>query len=92
MQRDELLSRIRALKPWLASYGVTRVRLFGSHDAAMPDGEVDLMIDLDRPMGLAFLNFQEEVCARLGLRVDLVAEALLAPDIRCLALEDAIEA
>jgi predicted nucleotidyltransferase len=94
MQREELLSRIRALKPWLASQGVTRVRLFGSHarDAAASDSDVDLMVDLERPMGLAFFTLQEEVSARLGLRVDLVTEAALAPDIRYTALKDAIDA
>jgi len=94
MTREELLSRLATLKPWLASQGVTRVRLFGSHarDEAGSDSDVDLIVDLARPMGLRLFSLQEEVSARLGVRVDLVTEAALAPDIRYTALRDAVDA
>jgi len=84
MTRAEILARLAALKPWLASQGVTRPRLFGSHarDEARVDSDVDLIADFDRPPGFSFFTLQDEVGARLGLKVDLVTEAGLAPDIR----------
>ncbi len=94
MTRQELLRRLATLKPWLASQGVTRVRVFGSHarDQARSDSDVDLIVDLATPMGLRLFALQDEVSARLGARVDLVTEAALAPDIRYTALRDAVDA
>ncbi len=94
MRREELLLRLGKLKPWLASQGVTRLRLFGSHarDEAGSDSDVDLIVDLAQPMGLRLFSLQDEVAARLGLKVDLVTEAALAPDIRYTALRDALDA
>jgi predicted nucleotidyltransferase len=94
MSRSEILARLSALKPWLASQGVSRVRLFGSHarDQAGPESDVDLIVDLDRPLGLRFFAVQDEVSARLGIKVDLVTETALASDIRYAALRDAVDA
>jgi len=94
MRRAEVLDRLAKLKPWLASRGVRRVRLFGSHarDAASPDSDIDLIVDLDRPMGLAFFSLADELGQRLGAKVELVTEAGLASDIRHTALRDAIDA
>lgn len=94
MTRAEILARLRALEPWLTSQGVERVRLFGSHarDAARPGSDVDLIVDLERPLGLAFFTLQEELSERLGAPVDLVTEAALAPDVRYTALRDAVDA
>lgn len=94
MSRAEILARLAALKPWLAPEGVTRLRLFGSHarDEARGDSDVDLIADLDRPLGLRFFALQDEVSRRLGVKVDLVTEAALAPDIRYAALRDAVDA
>jgi predicted nucleotidyltransferase len=94
MNRSELLGRIAALKPWLASEGISRVRLFGSHarDQARPDSDVDLIVELSRPLGLRMFTLQDEISEKLGLKVELVTEAALAPDIRHTALRDAVDA
>ncbi|MEO7026138.1 MAG: nucleotidyltransferase domain-containing protein [Caulobacteraceae bacterium] len=94
MSRAELLLRLAELRPWLVSEGLSRVRLFGSHarDEAREDSDVDLIADLDRPLGLRFFTLQDEIAERLGLRVDLVTEAALAPDIRYRALIEAVDA
>jgi predicted nucleotidyltransferase len=94
MSRAELLQRLKALKPWLSSRGIARVRLFGSHarDAARSDSDVDLIVDLAKPLGLEFFAIQDELSARLGLRVEMFTEAELARDIRRTALADAIDA
>jgi predicted nucleotidyltransferase len=94
MPRAELLARLATLKPWLAAEGITRLRLFGSHarDEAGAESDVDLIADLSRPLGLRFFTLQDELSDRLGLKVDLVTEAALAPDIRYAALRDALDA
>jgi predicted nucleotidyltransferase len=94
MSRAELLTRLATLKPWLAAEGIIRLRLFGSHarDEASADSDVDLIADLGRPLGLRFFTLQDEISERLGLKVDLVTEASLAPDIRYAALREAMDA
>ena len=94
MTRADVLGRLAELKPWLTSQGVTRLRVFGSHarDQATELSDLDPLIDLDPPLGLKFFALESEMGARLGLKVDLVTEAALAPDIRYTALLDAIDA
>ena len=94
VKRADVLRRLANLKPWLMSRGVTRLRVFGSHarDEATELSDLDLMIDLDPPLGLEFFALESEIGARLGLKVDLVTESALAPDIRYTALADAIDA
>jgi predicted nucleotidyltransferase len=94
MRKAEILKRLAHLKPWLASRGVRRIRLFGSHarDTAGPDSDVDLIVDLERPLGLAFFDLQDELAQKLGAKVEMVTEAALAPDIKYTALRDAVDA
>lgn len=79
MTRDDVLHRLRALKPWLAEQGVTRLRLFGSfaHDTANEDSDIDLLVDFETPPGLSFFTLQEQLAERLGRPVELcTADAL----------------
>lgn len=93
MTRDELLIKLRELKPWLAEQGIVNVRLFGSYarDEAGPDSDVDLLVDLGKPLGLRFFSLAEELEDELGREVDLVTDdALQNPYIRATALRDCI--
>lgn len=93
MTRDELLKRLRELKPWLEEQGVINVRLFGSYarDEAGPDSDVDLLVDVTKPLGFSFFGIEEELGERLGARVELVTDQSLAnPYIRYTAERDAL--
>ena len=93
MTRDELLAKLRELKPWLAEQGIVNVRLFGSYarDEAGPDSDVDLLVDLAKPMGFRFFDIEDEVAAQLGARVEMVTNrALQNPYIRHTAERDAL--
>mgnify|MGYP003482566249 CR=1 FL=1 len=94
MTRADILARLKTLKPWLESRGIVRVRLFGSHarDQARPDSDVDLLVELSRPLGLEFFAIQDELSARIGARVEMFTGAELARDIKRTALADAIDA
>lgn len=94
MTRDEALRRLTELKPWLASQGVTRLRLFGStaRGEAGADSDVDLLVDFDPMPGLRFFAVERELGELLGAKVELVTEPALAPDIRASALRDAVDA
>ncbi len=94
MTRDEVLKKLRDLKPWLESQGIGRVRLFGSHarDEALPDSDVDLIVELSRPMGLDYFRIEDELGEKLGARVEMSTEDGLHRIVRRHALADAIDA
>lgn len=95
MTRDEVLAKLRELKPWLESQGIGRVRLFGSYarDEAGPESDIDLIVELTRPLGLDYFRIEEELSAKLGARVEMTTtEALRNRIIRRRALEEAIDA
>jgi uncharacterized protein len=95
MNRDDVLAKLRALKPWLSEQGIERVRLFGSYarNEARPDSDIDLIVELTRPMGLAFFGLEDELGKRLGAKVEMTTEAALQNRIiRRNALADCIDA
>ncbi len=95
MTREEVLSELRALKPWFKERGIIRVRLFGSHarGEARPDSDVDLLVELDRPLGLDLFRIEEELGVKLNAKVQIVTDASLTNRIvRRHALAEAIDA
>lgn len=95
MTRDELLTKLRALKPWLEEQGIVNIRLFGSYarDEARPDSDVDLLVETIRPLAHAWGSYdlEEALAERLGARVELVIEGRLTnPYIRYTAERDAL--
>lgn len=84
MTRDELLAKLRDLKPWLEEQGIVNLRLFGSYarDEAGPDSDVDLLVDVARPLGLEFLAIERLTAERLGVPVEFCSLDVLSPRIR----------
>lgn len=94
MTRDEVLTKLRALKPTLERrYGITRLRLFGSHarDEARPDSDVDLVVDLRQPLGLQFFGIEQDIAQYLGVKVDVATPNGLHRLIRNRALAEAVD-
>lgn len=93
MTRDELLIKLRELKPWLEEQGIVNVRLFGSYarDEAGPDSDVDLLVDLSKPLGLRFYSLADDLETELGQKVDLLTdEGLRNPYVRAAAMRDCV--
>lgn len=92
MTRDELLTKLRDLKPWLEEQGIVNVRLFGSYarDEAGPDSDVDLLVDTARPMGLEFLTIERLLGERLDRRVEFCSLDVMNPYVRHTAERDVI--
>lgn len=68
----------------LRDYGLRRIGLFGSclRGDDRPDSDVDLLVELDRPIGLfKFQRLQNELTHLLGHPVDLVTPNALKPHI-----------
>ncbi|MFC0634550.1 nucleotidyltransferase family protein [Brevundimonas balnearis] len=93
MTRDELLSKLRELKPWLEEQGIVNVRLFGSYarDAAGPDSDVDLLVEMTKPLGFRFFGIEDELGDRLGARVEMMtARSIENPYIKHSVERDAL--
>jgi len=95
MTRDELLAKLRELKPWLEEQGIVNVRLFGSYarDEAGPDSDVDLLVDETRPLSGSWgrPDVERSLSERLGVEVEMVADRNLTnPYMRYTAERDAL--
>ncbi|KPP81778.1 MAG: PAP/25A core domain:DNA polymerase, beta-like region [Oceanicaulis sp. HLUCCA04] len=95
MKRDELLARLRALKPWFEDHGIVRVRVFGSHarDEAGPDSDVDLLVEFGQtPSLLRMIGIEQSLGEKLGCPVDLATEGGLRPRARAHIATEAVDA
>ncbi len=95
MTRDELLTKLRELKPWLEEQGIVNVRLFGSYarDEAGPDSDVDLLVDVTKTLAGSWgrTDVEKRLSERLGVEVEMVtARTLTNPYIRFTAERDAL--
>jgi len=69
-----ILKRLQTELPHLRQrYGVTRLALFGSaaRGEAEPESDVDLLVELERPLGLEFVRLAFHLERVLGRKVDL---------------------
>jgi uncharacterized protein len=91
---DQILAELRALKPVLAQrYGVTRISLFGSyvHNTQNRDSDVDILVSFEEPPSLLrFLEMEDFLSDALGVKVDLVMEDSLKPNIGRRILRDRV--
>lgn len=60
-------------------FGVRRLAVFGSYarGEATPLSDVDILVDLERPIGWELVDLHDYLEALLGLPVDLVTEGAL---------------
>ena len=83
---------LSARKPaLLREYGLTRIGVFGSFARGEqgPESDVDLLVELARPIGLfRFQRLENELAELLSRRVDLVTRAALKPSIGARILDE----
>jgi len=60
-------------------FGVRRLAVFGSYarDEATPLSDVDILVELERPIGWEIVDLHDYLEELLGLPVDLVTEGAL---------------
>jgi len=82
---EEIVTTLRALLPEMrARYHVIGLSLFGSRvrGEATGDSDLDVLIEFERPPGFfQFIELEDELSRRLGLKVDLVMKSALRPAI-----------
>jgi hypothetical protein len=78
LTRETVISRLRTSYPLLAAeYGVKRIGLFGSFARGTADesSDVDLFVELDRPLGFKFIELVEHLEQLFGRKVDVLTRA-----------------
>ena len=94
-RREAVLAVLALHRDQLCEMGVASLALFGSvaRDDAHPGSDVDLLVELSRPMGLLeFTGIQLFLEELLGNPVDLVTPGGLHPRLRERILQEAVHA
>ncbi|HVP86412.1 MAG TPA: nucleotidyltransferase family protein [Rhizomicrobium sp.] len=95
MLRTEALEKLRSLKPFLDSYHVRAIAVFGSvaRDQAGPKSDIDVMVEFSEyPDLLQFVRMERLLSEKLGLKVDLVTKTGLHPRLKDRILGEAVYA
>ncbi|MBC7262674.1 MAG: nucleotidyltransferase domain-containing protein [Chloroflexi bacterium] len=72
--REEILRILRDALPELRQrYGVTRLALYGSfaYGRPGPRSDVDLLVELEQPLGLEFISMVYSLEEKLGRKVEV---------------------
>jgi predicted nucleotidyltransferase len=87
MNRETVITALRAHESELRAAGVVRLSLFGStaRGEARPDSDIDLLAAFDdaRPLSLLdVIRIENQISDLLGHAVDLIEEGTLKPRVR----------
>lgn len=94
MTRDQIISTLKLAMPELAArFGVRHLMLFGSFARGdeRPDGDVDVLVEFDRPITLFGLaSLQAHLEKLLGRSVDVGPLDAIRPEARQEILSEAL--
>jgi predicted nucleotidyltransferase len=85
MNRETVITALRAHESELRAAGVVRLSLFGStaRGEARPDSDIDLLAAFARPLSLLdVIRIKNQISDLLGRAVDLIEEGTLKPRAR----------
>jgi uncharacterized protein len=95
MTREEIVTRLVTHQEELRALGVKSLALFGSvaRDAASESSDVDVKVELNRPMGLFGLSDLKHMIEQmLGVEnVDLITRQGIHPALKEVILREAID-
>ncbi|MGL4608786.1 MAG: nucleotidyltransferase family protein [Trueperaceae bacterium] len=92
MHRQEVITTLKRHQRELERLGVSSVQLFGSvaRNEATAESDVDLLVELSRPMGLEFFGLQEKFETFLHRPVDVGTPDSLREPIKESVLKEAV--
>ena len=82
---NSLKEILRECLPYLEEkFGVTSIGVFGSYarGEATPSSDIDIVVELNRPIGWELVDLVDYLESRLGHDVDLVIKRSIHPLIR----------
>ncbi len=84
-EKDEILSKLEELKPMLHNdFAVSKIGLFGSFsdNSYTENSDIDILVELDRPIGWKFFSLQLYLEKIFGRKIDLVTKNALKEQIK----------
>ncbi len=85
ISKNEIISKLKELKPvLLADYSVKEIGLFGSFsdDTFTENSDIDILVELERPIGWKFFSLEIYLEQLFGRKIDLVSKSALKEQIR----------
>ena len=85
ISKATLLSKLKELKPELQEeYAVKEIGLFGSFsdDSYTDDSDIDLIVELERPIGWKLFTLEIYLEKIFGRKIDLVTKGALKEQIK----------
>ena len=83
--KKEILNKLSELKPMLyKDYAVKEIGLFGSFsdNSFSEDSDIDILVELERPIGWKFFSLEIFLENTFGRKIDLVTKNALKEQIR----------
>jgi uncharacterized protein len=93
MRRDRVIAILKSLKPNLKSLGVHSLAIFGSvaRDEAQANSDIDILVDFESPSTFdRYMDVKFYLEDQLGIKVDLVTQKALKPQVWAKVQEEAI--
>ncbi len=85
MTKADIISKLQELKPFLnQEYAVKEIGLFGSFsdDTYSETSDIDLLVELERPIGWKFFSLEMYLEEIFGRKIDLVTKNALKEQLR----------
>jgi predicted nucleotidyltransferase len=73
---EQIRKQLQVYKPELMKrYGLSQLAVFGSYarNQQTSESDLDILVEFDRPIGIAFIDLADELERILTLKVDLVS-------------------
>jgi uncharacterized protein len=90
INKDDILARLKELKPTLyRDFAVKQIGLFGSFsdNSFNEDSDIDLIVELERPIGWKFFSLEIYLESIFNRKIDLVTKNALKEQLRDTILE-----
>ena len=85
MTKADIIAKLQELKPYLAEeFAVKEIGLFGSFsDGSYSEtSDIDLLVELERPIGWKFFSLEMYLEEIFGRKIDLVTKNALKEQLR----------
>jgi len=85
MTRENIINKLKELKPALSEeYSVKSIGLFGSFsdDTFNEESDIDILVELERPIGWKFFSLELYLENIFGRKIDLVTKNALKEQLK----------
>lgn len=93
MSKDEIIAKLKAQQIRIKSFGVKSLAIFGSvaRNEAKPESDLDVLVEFEEKITFdRYMDLKIYLEDYLGMKVDLVSQKMLKPQIRTSVLAEAI--